>query len=128
MSSFVRFLVVLMIVASSAASQTTTPTPPPDQLQRANQLFIAADWKRTLSAYEALSKSYPSHALSRFRIGVAQLELGKLDSAESNLREGERLGVAPGMAAYRLAQVHAERGQGDKAITELERAASAQLG
>ena len=46
---------------------------------------------------------------------------GQLDAAESNLREGERLGVFPGMAAYRLAQIHAKRGQGDKAIAEMER-------
>jgi tetratricopeptide (TPR) repeat protein len=96
-------------------------------LQRANQLFAAGDWRGVLSAYEALAKAFPNHALSRFRVGVAQLELGQFDAAESNLREGERLGVFPGMAAYRLAQLHAERGQEDKAIAELERAATLQF-
>jgi tetratricopeptide (TPR) repeat protein len=115
------------MVASSAMSQVTPANPPADHLQRANQLFVTSDWKGVLSAYEALARAFPNHALSRFRVGVAQLELGQLDAAESNLREGERLGVFAGMAAYRLAQLHAERGQEDKAIAELERAASARF-
>jgi ketosteroid isomerase-like protein len=127
MSSCVRRLFLLAMVASSAMSQVTPANPPADHLQRANQLFVTSDWKGVLSAYEALARAFPNHALSRFRVGVAQLELGQLDAAESNLRLGERLGVFAGMAAYRLAQLHAERGQEDKAIAELERAASARF-
>jgi ketosteroid isomerase-like protein len=106
------------------------PRPPacrPPTSSRANQLFVAGDWNGVFAAYETLLKSFPNHALSRFRVGVAQLELGRLDDAEQNLREGERLGVFAGMAAYRLAQVHAERGQEDKAIAELERAVGARF-
>ena len=125
MSCSVRSLALLAFTGTLAGAQATPVNPPADQLQRANQLFVAGDWKGVLSAYEALLKTFPSHPLSRFRVGVAQLELGNLDAAESNLREGERLGVFPGMAAYRLAQLHAERGQGDKALAELERAAGA---
>ena len=127
MSSFVRTLCLTTLVASSLAAQTAPPSPPANELARANQSFVAGDWNGVLAAYQKLLTSFPNHALSRFRVGVAQLELGRLDEAEQNLREGERLGVFAGMAAYRLAQVHAERGQEDKAIGELERAAAAQL-
>jgi ketosteroid isomerase-like protein len=127
MSFLVRSLCVLALVATKVAAQTGAANPPADQLARANQLFLAADWHGVLNAYETLAKAYPNHALSKFRVGVAQLELGRLELAESNLREGERLGVFPGMAAYRLAQLHAERGQGDKAIAELERAVGARF-
>ena len=128
MSFSVRSLCATALFAASAHAQTTTASAPPaDQLARANQLFVAADWNGVLAAYETLLKSFPNHALSRFRVGVAQLELGRLDDAEQNLGEGERLGVFAGMAAYRLAQVHAERGQEDKAIAELERAVGARF-
>lgn len=127
MSFVVRSLVLLTFLGTTIRAQGTPANPPAHQLQRANQLFVAGDWKGVLSAYEALLKNFPDHALSRFRVGVAQMELGHLDAAESNLREGERLGVFPGMAAYRLSQLHAERGQGDKAIAELERAAAAKF-
>jgi tetratricopeptide (TPR) repeat protein len=127
MSFCVRSLAVIALLARTAGAQAAQANPPADQLQRANQLFVASDWKGVLSAYDSLLKAFPNHALSRFRVGVAQLELGNLDAAETNLREGERLGVFPGMAAFRLAQLHAERGQGDKAIAELERAAAAKF-
>ena len=73
MSFCARSLGLLTMLATSVLGQATPPSPPPDQLQRANQMFVAGDWSGVLAAYQALSKSYPTHALSRFRIGVAQL-------------------------------------------------------
>jgi hypothetical protein len=98
--------------------------PPADALQKAAQAFGAQRWPDVLSQYEQIAASFPQHALSRFRIGIAQLELGKLGEAEKNLREGERLGVAPGAAAYRLGQLHAEAGRQDSAFAQLIRSAT----
>jgi hypothetical protein len=116
-----------VFVTVSSAAQSAPPQPPADQLQKAAQAFGKQDWPEVLRQYSDIASRFPTHALSRFRVGVAQLELGKLLDAEQSLREGERLGVAPGSAAYRLAQVHAEAGRADSAASQLLRAANAFL-
>jgi uncharacterized protein (TIGR02246 family) len=121
------FLAVVIITSRTPAQTAPQASPPPDQLQRAAALFARQDWSGALDAYTALAKAYPSHALSRFRVGVTLLELNRLAEAETSIREGERLGMAAGQAAFRLAQVAAEQGRRDEAITELIRAATARL-
>ena len=119
------FLVLFLVVAARVtAQQSATPQPAADQLQRAAALFSQGNWSGALAAYSTISRAFPSHALSRFRIGVSQMELNQLDDAERNLREGERLGMPAGQSAFRLAQLFAERGDGEKAMVELMRAAS----
>jgi hypothetical protein len=120
-------LAAALCVSSVAHTQPTQPQPPADQLQRAAQAFGKQDWPETLRQYSDLAAKFPTNALARFRVGIAQLELGKLAEAEQSLREGERLGVATGSAAYRLGQVHAEAGRTDSAAAQLLRSAAAGL-
>jgi uncharacterized protein (TIGR02246 family) len=123
MPSCVRVAVTILplLAAYAGAQGTTALQPPPDQLQRAAVLFSQSNWKGALDAYSALAAAYPSHAMSRFRVGVSLMELGRLTEAEASLREGERLGILPGQAAFRLAQVLAEQGKRDAAVAELQR-------
>ncbi len=124
LSTTLLILLAQRVVAQSA--QATPPSQPPaEALQRANALFAWADWRGALDAYSALSKMYPAHALSRFRIGVSLVGLGRFVEGETNLREGERLGIAPANAAFRLAQALAEQHKSEAAIAELMRAAGA---
>jgi ketosteroid isomerase-like protein len=118
--------VLLVVIAlSRAAAQSISPAvPPADQLKKASDLFARGAWGEALSAYESIANTYPKHALSRFRIGVALLELGKLADAETSLRQGEALGMPPGQAAFRLAQLYGLQHKADSAISELERAAT----
>ena len=117
-------LVVTLIMTVPLGAQGSPPAQPPsDQLQRANALFVQQDWNTALEAYQALASAYPTHALSRFRVGVSLMELRRLADAEASLREGERLGVPAPQAAWRLAQVLAEQQRADAAIAELFRAA-----
>lgn len=104
-----RFFISCIFVAPAIGAQGSGATQPPaDALQRANALFTQSNWSASLDAYSALAKEYPAHALSRFRVGVSLLGLGKLSDAEVNLREGERLGIPAAQAGFRLAQVFAE--------------------
>ena len=99
-----------------------TPSVPADPAvlpQRANTLFAQSDWKGSLDAYSALAKEFPAHALSRFRVGVSLVGLGRFSEGEAHIREGEKLGVVAGNAAFRLAEVLAEQGKSDAAIAEL---------
>jgi hypothetical protein len=118
-------LSVIALAASGRLSGQNTVQPPTQELQRAANLFAQSDWSATFDAYAALAAKYPTHALSRFRVGVAQIGLGKFAEAEPNLREGERLGVPAAQAGYRLAEVFAEEKKIDAAIDELLRSANA---
>jgi len=121
-----RFFISCILVAPAIGAQGSGATQPPaDALQRANALFTQSNWSASLDAYSALAKEYPAHALSRFRVGVSLLGLGKLSDAEVNLREGERLGIPAAQAGFRLAQVFAEGHKGDAAIEQLLRSAGA---
>ena len=115
-------LICTTAVMNAQPSSTAGP-PPAADLQRAAEVFARRDWAAARATYEGIAARYPTHALSRFRVGVALLELGNLADAERNLREGERLGVPAGQAAYRLAQLFAMRHETDSAFAELRRAA-----
>lgn len=113
--------------AQTPAQAPAAPQPPAAELQSANALFAQGDWSGTLEAYRALAAKFPTHALSRFRIGVALVELGKPTEGEIELRAGEKLGIATGQAAVRIAQALAEQRKSDAAIAELMRSAGAGL-
>jgi tetratricopeptide (TPR) repeat protein len=115
------------VAPSKLRAQSTAAQPPSEELTRANALLTAGDWKGTLAAYESLAQKYPSHPLSRFRVGVALIGLGRFAEAEANLGEGERLGIPAAQGAFRLAQALAEQGKSDAAIAELFRSAAARL-
>ncbi|MEO5816381.1 MAG: SgcJ/EcaC family oxidoreductase [Gemmatimonadaceae bacterium] len=124
--SFRRLLaVVTLIVVALAAPQNASAQPSNEQLQRANALFAQPDWQGAFDAYSALASQFPRHPLSRFRVGVTLLELRRYAEAETNLRDGERLGFPTATAAFRLGQLFAETGRADSAIAELARAAAA---
>jgi hypothetical protein len=114
---------LVLCLAAGAGGQSTQPQPSADELQRAAQAFGKPDWPEALRQYSDIASRFPKHALARFRVGVAQLELGKLTEAEQSLREGERLGVSPGNAGYRLGQLFSESGRIDSAVAQLVRSA-----
>ena len=121
-------LIVPLVTLVRLGAQGVSPAEPPaDQLQRANTRFTASDWTGSLDAYSALAKAFPGHALSRFRVGVSLMELRRFTEGEASLREGEKLGIPPAQAAYRLAQLFTEAQQQDSAVAELRRSLAARL-
>lgn len=110
--------------ATARAGAAAALAPPPTELQPAAAAFARGDWKGALDAYTALARKYPAHALSRFRIGVALVELRQFAEGEASLREGERLGIPAPTVHFRLAESLAEQGRRDEAIAELQRAAT----
>lgn len=110
--------------ASPAQTPPGGPAPTAAELQPAAAAFARGDWQRSLEAYRALARKYPTHALSRFRIGVSLVELRQFAEGEASLREGERLGIPAPTVRFRLAESLAEQGKRDKAIAELLRAAA----
>ena len=116
------------IFAAHAGAQAIAPAsqqPRTEELQRANTLFTQSDFAGVLDAYTAISTRYPTHALSRFRIGVALVALGRFSDGEASLREGERLGIPVAQSGFRLAEALAELRQRDAAVAQLQRSADA---
>jgi uncharacterized protein (TIGR02246 family) len=118
----------LIVSACLAPLRASVAQPPAADLQRANAFFQQADWAHALEAYRAIASAHPSHALSRFRLGVAQTELGQYTDAEKSLREGERLGMPVGQSGFRLAQMFVETNRPDSAVSQLLRSAGAGFG
>lgn len=118
-------LLCALLLPATANAQASGSMPPGDELSRANAFFTQSDWAHALDAYSALAKRYPTHALSRFRVGVSLLGMGRFAEAEPELREGERLGIPAAQAGYRLGEVLAEEHKPDAAVAELIRSARA---
>ena len=116
-------VLAIQLGAQTSAQAPAAAQPPTADLERAGTLFAQSDWKGTIEAYQALSAKYPAHALSRFRIGVALVELGRPAEGELALRAGENLGIPTTPAALRIAQALAEQMKPDAAIAELMRSA-----
>ena len=130
MVRWTRSLVFLAFCAGSSRlpAQGAAAQPSADELQRGQALFAQSDWQGTLDFYSELAQKYPTHPLSRFRVGVAQIGLGRFAESEANLREGEKLGIPAAQAGYRLAQAMAEQpAKYDAAIAELSRGIAAGL-
>ena len=124
---FRTLLLLLVLTAGAAAQSPGTPgkQPAAEQLQRAATAFAAGDWQAANNAYVALAAQFPAHGLSRFRVGVTLVELGRGAEAVPHLREGERLGIPSAQASYRLAQAFAVQDRGDDAMGELQRGLAA---
>ena len=118
---------LLLLAVTPVAVRAQGAAPNPSELQAAAAAFSAGDWPTALARYESLARRYPAQALSRFRVGVALLNLGRPADAETQLREGERLGVPSAQAGLRLAEALAQQRRSDAAILELRRALAAGL-
>ncbi len=118
---------LLLLALAPAGIGAQGATPDPSELQSAAAAFSAGDWATALTRYEVLARRFPAHWLSRFRVGVALLNLGRPVDAEVQLREGERLGAPPAQAGLRLAEALAQQRRSDAAIVELRRALAAGL-
>ena len=118
------FPVLFLLVSRSAAQGTPPAQPPASQLQSADAFYQRGDWNGAADAYNAIAASYPAHALSRFRAGVALLELKRYAESDASIRKAEQIGAPAAQAAFRLAQILAEQNRGDAAMLELTRAAT----
>ena len=126
-ASLIVALVLHALVGQRVRAQAGGGAPSAAELQRAATLFAASNWQQAHDAYAALAKQFPTHPLSRFRVGVTLTELGRAAEGESHLRAGEKLGVPAAQSGLRLAESLAEQRKGNAAIGELKRAAAGGL-
>ncbi len=77
---------------------------------KANEYFIAADWPKVVSAYQAIAKHEPQNVTARMRAGIGLLNLTKTQEAIKQLEEASSLGKNP-MCFFYLATAYAQANQ-----------------
>jgi tetratricopeptide (TPR) repeat protein len=88
---------------------------------KANEYFIAADWPKVVSAYQAIAKHEPQNVTARMRTGIGLLNLTKTQEAIKQLEEASSLGKNP-MCFFYLATAYAQAKQSDKCVAALDNA------
>lgn len=89
------------------------------QLRVASAAFMAGDWSAMEKAYNELIKAQPDNGEAHFRLGLAQLYLGKFDPAVKSFeRSGDRGYMVPA-STYNVACAKARKGDLDGALVAL---------
>jgi tetratricopeptide (TPR) repeat protein len=111
-----RSMMLLVTLAATAAAQT------PDSL-RADSAFRRRDWGATKQLYATIAQQSSSQGMAWLRLGIARQALNELDSAIVAYDRALALQFQVPTATYRLARVHALKGNIDKAFTYLDQLA-----
>ena len=96
------------------------------QEQAAVQLQQKGDWAGAARAFDALVKAEPQNPRAEFGLGAALHETGKPADAIPHLTKAQSLGYQPAnQVRFRLARAYTKLGDREKAMAELQQAASA---
>jgi hypothetical protein len=106
-------VLLLALLTPAVAAQ------PSDSL-RADSAFRRRDWRATADLYTEIAARSPQQGMAWFRVGVARHALNELDPAIAAYEKALALQFQTGAALYRLARVHALRGNPDRAFTYLD--------
>ena len=106
-------LILALAAAGSLLSQD------PDSL-RADSAFRARSWKLTAQLYDRIAKQKPAQGMAWIRLGMAHQALGEIDPAIGAFEKALTLQAQVPAATFRLARLHAVKGNVDRAYTYLE--------
>jgi hypothetical protein len=108
-------LAALLLAASAPAASSQNP----DSL-RADSAFRRSDWPATVALYSRIAERTPTQGMAWMRIGMARHAMNELDPAIAAYERALALRFQPPTATYRLARVHALKGNIDRAFTYLD--------
>lgn len=97
-----------------------------DLAQQAQAAYVAKDWAKAQTLYTKLTAEQPSQSLSWYRLGESHRQQRHFAEALAAFEKARELGFQLLYTLSRLAAVHAEMGNSDKAITALEQLAEQQ--
>src|SRR5688572_2681043 len=106
-------ILLLALVAPGLAAQDA------DSL-RADSAFRRRDWRATADLYTGIASRSPRHGMAWLRAGMARHALNELDPAIAAFEQALALQFQPATAMYRLARVHALKGNTDRAFSYLD--------
>ncbi|HEX2090755.1 MAG TPA: tetratricopeptide repeat protein [Longimicrobiaceae bacterium] len=84
--------------------------------------FQAQRWPEAVRTYQALTQRHASNGYYWLRYGQSLEGAGRWDEAVSALQRALQLGAQPNVVRFRLAKIHARRGNAADALTQLEEA------
>ncbi|HYC51458.1 MAG TPA: tetratricopeptide repeat protein [Gemmatimonadaceae bacterium] len=87
---------------------------------RADSAFRRGDWPTSARLYSSIAAQAPSQGMAWLRLGIARQGLNDLDPAISAFEKAVTLGFQVSTATYRLARLHARKGNSDRAFAYLE--------
>jgi hypothetical protein len=87
---------------------------------RADSAFRRRDWVATAELYGRIATRAPKQGLAWLRLGIARQGLGDLDPSITAFERALALQFQPATAVYRLARVHALKGNIDSAFSYLD--------
>lgn len=87
---------------------------------RADSAFRRRDWRATADLYTGIASRSPRQGLAWLRVGMARQALNELDPAVLAYEQALALQFQPATATYRLARVHALKGNVDRAFSYLD--------
>jgi hypothetical protein len=91
----------------------------PDSV-RADSAFRARSWALTAQLYERITRTSPSQGMAWLRLGMAKQALNETDDAITAFERALSLQFSVAAANFRLARLHAQKGNADRAFTHLD--------
>jgi tetratricopeptide (TPR) repeat protein len=114
-----RFWLLLLFAISTVAFSD-------DLAQQAQAAYAAKDWSKAQVLYAKLTAEQPSQSLAWYRLGESHRQQRHFGEALAAFEKAQQLGFQPLYTLSRIAAVHAEMGNTDKAIATLEQLAEQQ--
>lgn len=99
---------------------TVSDAQPSDSL-RADSVFRRADWAATAELYANIANRSPDQGMAWLRLGIAQQALNQVDAAIGAFDKALALQFQAPTALYRLARLHARKGDRTRAFDYLDR-------
>lgn len=106
-------LTLLLLAFGPSLSQN------PDSL-RADSAFRARNWPVVASAYASIAEKSPTQGLAWLRLGIARQAMNELDPAIAAFEKALSLQFQVPTATFRLARLHARKGNSDRAFAYLD--------
>jgi hypothetical protein len=110
---------MLHLLVASAVLAASQQAPASDSL-RADSAFRRSDWPTVETLYARIAQRQPEQGMAWLRLGIARQAQNKLDGAIPALEKALALGFQVPTATWRLARIHAARGNAEGAFMYLE--------
>ena len=112
--SMKTFLILLLTLVAPAWADLA------DDQARAALALSDGKTEEAVSLYTAILQDYPEDGQAHYYLGSALMSLGRLDEATEQFQAAGAAGFQPLGVGYRLARIHAQQGNNEAAIEQLE--------
>jgi hypothetical protein len=110
---------MLLAIAAAALFASPSQGQESDSL-RADSAFRRSEWPTVERLYAAIAERQPAQGMAWLRLGIARHAQNKLDAAIPAFEKALELRFQVPTATYRLARIHAARGNAERAFTYLD--------